>query len=401
LLHDIAGARAFQEGRATRGEVGVRVVDDHTLEVTLERPAAYFLHLLAFTVARPIPAHLAEVDSNWAEPERIVTCGPFRLSRWESGERLTLRRAPQYSGRSRGNVEQIELMLSRHPDTVAGEYAAERLDVVWLRSHDQAQRVRARRRHGVDYVSIPALITQFVGFNATRAPFSDRRVRQALAMSVDKEYLAEIAMGGDAVPAAGGLLPHAMPGHSPGIGQVHDVARARTLLAEAGYPGGSGFPALDAVRLGPATIVADFLTEQWQTLGITVTWQPAAFTDDLIGRRDVVVAVWAADYPDPDSFLRLYLSRYIENKPDHPFRLLIEAARTETETRRRLAMYQEADRLLVEEAYCLPLVYDRLQFLIRPWVRHYPTSPQCWWFWKDVVIEPHGDDDKQRHGGTL
>ena len=114
LLDDIKGARAFRQGKVSDPDsVGVKALDEVTLVVDLEGPTGYFLHLLANTIAFPVPRHVVELHGEaWAEPENIVTCGPFRLEAWQPGERMTLARNPDYPGRFRGNLECVELLLS-------------------------------------------------------------------------------------------------------------------------------------------------------------------------------------------------------------------------------------------------------------------------------------------------
>ena len=113
LLYDVKGARAFHQGEVSDPDsVGVRALDEITLAVELEGPTGYFLHLLANAVTFPVPRHMVELHGEaWAEPENILTCGPFRLESWQPGERMTLVRNPDYHGRFTGNLECVELLL--------------------------------------------------------------------------------------------------------------------------------------------------------------------------------------------------------------------------------------------------------------------------------------------------
>lgn len=135
---------------------------------------------------------------------------------------------------------------------------------------------RARQRYAGEYISGPWLSTDFIGFNVSRRPFDDQRVRRAFALATDRESLAHVALRGHAFPATGGLVPPGMPGHSPGIGLTYDPEAARHLLAEAGYPGGRGFPAIDCLaRDDPGfDLLSQHLEAQWlENLGVEITWQ--------------------------------------------------------------------------------------------------------------------------------
>jgi oligopeptide transport system substrate-binding protein len=254
---------------------------------------------------------------------------------------------------------------------------------------------RARQAHAGDYVSGPALGTFYVRFQADRPPFDDPRVRRAFALATDRETLA-VAISGYFLPATGGFVPPGMPGHSPGIGLPHDPERARRLLAEAGYPGGRGFPALDAPapEITLYDPVVESLQAQWlETLGIEVTWKQMEwerFFDRFTTEPPLVYLTgWWTDYPDPDSFLRDAVAEGRTSWQSRAFDALVGGARRVTNQEERMRMYQRADHILVEEAPLLPLLYGRFHLLVKPWLSRFPTSAAGWWFWKDVIIEPH------------
>ncbi|MDQ6614855.1 MAG: ABC transporter substrate-binding protein [Actinomycetota bacterium] len=391
LLYAIRGARAFHEGTGDRDLVGVRAADDETLDVELEHPAAYFPHLIAFTVARAVPRHVVAANGPaWTTASCIATCGAFKFGHWEPGDVMVLTADDHFRGTKVGNIHSIELRLG-DPESLTDDYDSNGLDVLALRRLPEHVRWRVRQQHATDLLSIPWMATHFVAFNDRRTPFSDYRVRQALAHAIDQSTLADIVMHGDAFPAMGGLLPLGMPGHAPGIALGFDPDRARQLLADAGYAGGTGFPPVQALSFGAVTTPREFVGHQWrQILGIDVSWKDSTSPIwDPTRQPDVFVCAWAADFPDPDNFLGLYLERFRPTAVDDPFRQQLERARRATDASKRVQSYGLADRVLVEEALCIPLIYDRLQLLVRPWVKKFPTSAQNWWFWKDAVIEAH------------
>jgi ABC-type oligopeptide transport system substrate-binding subunit len=397
-LYDVKGGKAYHHGEvADPSQVGVRALDDTTLMIELERPTSFFLHLLA--ISKPVPRHVVEARGEaWTELDSIVTNGPFRPVSWEQGESMVLERSPTYRGRFAGNVRRVELGF--HVDQPAGPlqmYETGGLDMLDFDGVPPAEWNRVRQRHAGEYVSGPIRWTRYVGFDVTRPPFGDRRVRRAFTLAADREALADQALGGFVSPAAGGLVPPGMPGHSPGIGLPYGPERARQLLAQAGYPGGRGFPPVEAVApSGPsAGVVVDHLRTQWlRDLGVEITWKSMEWGRyvDRLDRETLAPHLWlmgwGASY-DPDGFMRFGEWRRTGGWRNEAYDALVEGARQVMDQGERMRMYQEADRILVDEAPVLLCNYARFHLLVKPWVTKFPISDTGDWFWKDIVIEPH------------
>jgi oligopeptide transport system substrate-binding protein len=405
LLYDIKGAQAFHQGACPEpaegedgvGGLGVWALDEVTLVVELEGPTGYFLQLLAYSATYPVPRHVVEVHGEaWTERGKIVTNGPFRLEAWQRGESMVLARNPEYYGRFRGNLQRVELYLQRiDPSARLEMYEADGLDILNITFFQPLEIDGAGQRHAWDYISLPGLSTAYVGFDVSRPPFDDPRVRRAFVLATDRETLADVILRGHDSPATGGFVPPGMPGYSAGIGLPYNPEQARQLLAEAGYPGGRGLPAVDLLTPSIATgdEVLKYLQAQWrENLGIETTWEAVerVMYLDRLAREPphMFLMRWTADYSDPDSFLRaanLHLTRW----QNEAYERLVEEARRVTDQGERMKLYGQADRILVQEAAIMPLCYHRQHLLVKPWVRRYPTSAIKWWFWKDVIIEPH------------
>jgi len=398
VLHDIQGARDYHRGELTDPkQLGIRAIDETTLEVRLTEPTSYFLQLLTYTITFPVPKHVVEVHgTSWTQFENIVTNGPFRLADLKPGETIVLERSPSFHGRFSGNLQRVDLLTHASPLAEALEmYNDHQIDVLWFSEINTEARDHARQRHTGELRSGPGLSVEYIGFDVHRPPLDDSRVRRALTLAANREKIADITLGGYYSPATGGFVPPGIPGHSPKIGFPFDPEQALILLAEAGYPGGRGFPPLEAwVPRRPQHIsVADELQSQWREhLGVEIVWEVMDWGDYLemlrAERPHMWTLGWSADYPDPDNFLRTSELTSL-GWQNETFNKLVESARRVADQAERMSMYQQADMILIEEAAVLPLIYGHYLVLVKPWVRKFPISPIRGTFWKDVIIEPH------------
>jgi oligopeptide transport system substrate-binding protein len=394
-FYNIRGARAYQQGETSDPDsVAVNSLDELTLRVELVHPDRNFLHLAMY--AMPLPRHVvADLGDAWTEPGRMVSNGPFRLESWQRGKSMVLARNPTYGGHCRGNLERIDLCFGGH-ESAFEAYEDDRLDVLALDCAPPTGIDRMRYSHPGDYVSVPDLSTFYLQYDLSRAPFCDLRVRRALALATDRRRLADVVLGGQVFPATGGQVPVGMPGHSSGIALPHCPAEARNLLAQAGYPGGAGFPTVELL-LGPGReAIVDDLCAQWraalqlEVMGRAVPW------DSLLNRAHydpphIVGLASAAHYPDPATFVGPARrdDGHVAYRWQHGTYDRLAAAAQSADQAERVRLYQQIDRVVVEEAWLLPLWYGRRHLLVKPWVVRLPTSPIMGCFWKDVVIEPH------------
>ena len=218
LLYDIRGAKDYHLAYRQATELGVTALDEATLLVELNDPCGYFLHLMADSVAYPIPAHqVARFGDAWSQPENLVTNGAFRLESWKRGESMLLARNPAYYGGFGGNIQEVLLSFILPWSGGLDLYSENRLDILDI-SFFQPQDLDAARQYWInDYRCLPRLATGFTGFDTSRPPFDDQRVRQAFALATDRQALASLLRGDQVFPASGGLVPPGMPGHTPGI----------------------------------------------------------------------------------------------------------------------------------------------------------------------------------------
>ncbi len=399
-LYVIQNARAFGEGKIDDPEkVGVTALDDMTLEVRLEEPTAYLPHLLASTAAYPLPRWVVEGHKGeWTDPESFVGNGAYQLVEWQRGVRLTLSKNRFYRGQFPGNIDRVECPIFADLQSSLERYAADALDVVSLIGPGPGVIARVRVAHGSDLVFTPNPSTFHLAFRVDQSPFGDVRVRQAFVHAVDREALIRETSEGQYLPANGGFVPAGMPGYSAGIGLAYDPERARDLLARAGYPGGRGFPDVSWLYFGGSDSepVIPFLRRSWRgNLGLELRAQNVEVMGEYIERlqRDpahLSLVGWSADYPDPDSMLRVpfhskegfNVSRWHNAR----FDALVEEAARLTDQSKRIDLFQEADRILVcDEAVVMPLGYAQGRILVKPWVT-IPRVPPVLLRLQDVTL---------------
>lgn len=308
---------------------------------------------------------------------------------------MVLERNPLYHGRFSGNVQQVKLLFSNDWPGSLALYESDRLDVFFTTGLAAPDKDRVRERHPDEFIAFPRFLTFSVVFDVTRAPFDDPRVRRAFVLATDRQGLADAVAPGLTLPVTGGLIPPGMVAHSPGIGLPYDPQQARRLLVAAGYPSGRGFPAVELLMPAAPSVMpqGEYLQAHWrQNLGVEIRWgtqEWALFRDQI--RSDpphLRHMAWQADYPDPDTFLRVAVGLETEWR-DESYESLVEEARRIMDQTRRMELYRQADRILIEEAALMPIFHSRMGALIKPWVKRYYSTPLGGMFWKEVVIEPH------------
>lgn len=309
---------------------------------------------------------------------------------------MVFARNPNYHHHFTGNVERVELFLVPDLSAELDMYEAGKTDAIGLVPMPSAGVSLDRRRRVGEYVTAPHLTLEYVAFDVCRPPFDDPRVRRAFVMAADRERLADIVLRGYASPATGGFVPPGMPGHSAEIGWPYDPEAARHLLAEAGYPGGAGFPPIDMPAIRGWEPSAEYLAAQWcENLGVEITWATMHYLDHVDRLEQdfphLYLRGWLADYPDPDNFLRLAVSgiRGYTGWHNQTYDRLVGEAKRVMDQEGRMKLYRRADELLVEEAAIMPLLYGRANLLVKPWVRNYLVPPIGAAPWKHVIIEPH------------
>lgn len=385
-LGDIVGVKAKLAGDAAAIS-GVRVVDDHTIEITIDQAKSYFLAKLTYPTAFVLDReNVAANPRNWfREPNGT---GPFRLAEYRVGEVLKLARNENYH-LGPPKLAEVEFILSGGTQLLMYENDEIHIAGVSLADLD--------RLNDPDNELYPELRTapasfsvQYIGLNVNEPPLDDVKVRQALNLAVDKQEIASIVLG-DLVQPADGILPPNFPGYDANIsGYDFDPVRAQQLLAESKYGADpSSIPPITITTPGSfganVSLDMEVVLQMWErNLGITADFQQteyATFLKDLHkGRFQMFDIGWIADYPDPENFLDLLFHSESANNHTHYHNpevdQLLMQARVETDTTARYALYNRAEQLVLDDAPWVPLWFDgETKLLVKPNVRDYLLPP--------------------------
>lgn len=380
-LGDIVGAKDMLAGSAEEIS-GVRVIDDYVLQVTTDAPKAYFLCKLTYPTAFVIDRDNAESGQGWwHEPNGT---GPFRLKGWEQGEFLILERNELYYG-DLAKLKQVTFhILAGMP---MGMYEKGQIDVTPVPgSYIDQVRDEASSFHD-ELLITPELSLYYIGFDTTKPPFDDVNVRRAFCHAVNKERIAELTLR-SMVNVAQGVIPLGMPGYDKNFpGLDYNVEKARELIATSSYKDASHLPSITITVSGYGTYIPTYLgaiIQEWQeNLGVEVSvrqLEPERFLYNLKEEKDeMFVLGWVADYPDPHNFLdNLFYTGagnnvFAYSQPQ--FDALLDRAAVEQDESVRLGMYQRAERMVIDEAPCLPLWFGTNYILVKPHIKDYEVSP--------------------------
>ena len=395
-LYDIRGAKAFHQGEnPDPDDVGVKAIDERTLSIELEAPTSYFLHLTAFSITYPVPSHVVEkYGEKWTDPKHFVTNGPFILDHLQPGKRILLKRNPNYRGQFDGNLLEVQLLVSTDWEENYGRYERGELDILGGIPASELERVR--QRYANDYITGPFPATTYLGLNSNLPPLNDGRVRRAIAYAVDRDHLANVILRGSSNPATGGFIPPGVPGYTPNIALPHDAMLGRQLVEEAGFSNDQKFPVLqmyssDFPFYRAITEAIQAQIEEVLGIEIEITYLNFPYILDAItqDKPHIFAMGWNATYPDPDDFLRIATRTLIQPNWNESYDKLVDDARRISDQSKRMKLYEEAEKILVEEVTIPPLLYARFHLFVKSWVKKFPIQPIRVFSYKDVIIEEH------------
>lgn len=413
FYYDIKGARAYNQRRTGDPDLlGVRAVDDLTLEIETEEPCAYLPYVTSYTASSPVPRWQVEkYGARWTETGRCVSNSAFRLDEWLQGKYMTFRLNPYYKGNNPGHLRKIVRLFSGTAGTGSASggvgllpYENDEVDLVGVGSPADLDRIRNDPELGQQLWKFNGVSTVYLFFRTREPPLNDVRVRQAIARAIDKQTIADVLFKG-AVRPAYGMRPPNFPGYA-GEELRHlqqfDPESARRLLAEAGYPGGRGFPALevwlrDASPSSQSGQAVQMIQEQLlEILGIRIeirNMQANAF-NRLMYEWEIPIGMvsYGADFSDPQSLLGVPWRSQPRGFTRHDwsnarYNDLIDRARMETDPERRMRLYEEAEWILTSEVGGAFLWHDHRFQLRKPWLKGLKRDRAGFYpFWENNTV---------------
>jgi oligopeptide transport system substrate-binding protein len=387
----IVGADAYNSGKGTADQVGVKALDDLTLEIRLEHPFGPLPDLAALWVVPPLRQEIISANpTGWTQdPSTYIGNGPFMMTEWVHQDHISFVPSPQYVANGMWPTPTIQRMTFLMVTNGEADYAAylngER---DWTLTPDSVVNVVLQDPDLSQQAKTYNELTVFwVHMNNDKAPLNDVRIRRALNKAIDRNALIRDIASGVGLPATS-IIPPGMPGFQEGLGQElsFDPDGARGLLAEAGYPGGAGFPKItySFATTSANQRRAEFLQAQWkQNLGIDVqlnSMESKAY-QAAFKAKDYQLAFggWGADYPDPqDWFNTLFGCKGGNNKYNYcnpNFDALVARADTGTDLSDRVALYNQAQTVLIQEAPVAPIFVRGRMVVVKPYVQMTDGSP--------------------------
>lgn len=396
-LGDIVGCRAKLQGEA--GEVeGVEVIDDLTLQLTIDEPKGFFLAKMTYPTAYVLDRDNVEGSSDWSTNQPNGS-GPFKLETYAPDEgAIILTKNDNYYGQPQPILERVIYIVGLPINPMTGyeqgldqlglpglTYSAIPVGIANLPAVTDPNNPLSK-----EFTSTNALSVFYVGFNVNEPPFDDVKVRQAFNLALNKQRMVDVIFQGTS-PVANGIVPPNMPGYqNPDLSDYEfDPERALELIAESAYEDVSELPEItlhvsgSGGEVGP---VIESMVESWkENLGVEVNVEQVPwpeFLGDLNNPNNpyqMYQLGWIADYPDPQNFLEvLFHSDSTQNHGDYSnpeVDALLDRARGEPDAEKRLALYQQAEQMILDDAAWIPIYFNVENWLVKPNVQNFQIPP--------------------------
>jgi len=390
MLWCLKNGRAYNEGAITDfDEVGVKVLDDQTLEATLEYPAPYFLsmhiHYAWFPVLQSNVEQFGAIDdrnSKWTRAGNMVSNGPFKLVERKPNQIIRVERNEYYWDAENIKLDGIEFYPMENLLTEERSFQSGKAQLIETLL---ATKIETYQKERPEVLRIEPLFgTYFYRFNVTRPPLDDPRVRRALAMSIDRQSICDAVLYGTGTPATA-LTPPELAGYTAKASIEYNVEEAKKLLADAGYPNGEGMRTI-AILYNESEDherIAEAIQDMWKkSLNVEVSTSKQEWKVYLNSMNtlnyDVVRSAWIADFLDPINYHECFVTDGGNNRTgwsSPEFDALVEQARYELDHDRRYDLLQQAEAILLKEAPIGPIYTYKQKFLVAPEVQWPGANP--------------------------
>ena len=390
--------------------LNVKASDDgKTLTIVLSYPCSYFDKMAAFATMSPVQQATVEANGDaWCtSPDTFVSNGPYMITDWTPSERIVLTKNPNYVGgwdNSKIVSDTITLLLLEDSSASYAAYNSGEAVLIKDVPTDEIPSL-TKAEDGGDFYVDTILGTYYVSMNLQRDAFKDAKVRKALSLAIDRDYVANTIMQGTYSAADSIVGPGIVDesgyfhdnGNAPYISADYEanLAEAKKLLEEAGYPNGEGYPTIEYSTndAGYHVPLAEYLQQAWGDLGITLTINKMEWSSFTPARRageyDVARNGWVMDYNDPSNMLDLFCSGNGNNdgKYSNPdFDAAIDASRV-ADSAEHFAQLHKAEDILMEDMGCLPIAYYNDYWLQSSSLKGTWHSPYGYWYLQYGYIE--------------
>ncbi|MFT7506290.1 MAG: oligopeptide transport system substrate-binding protein [Gammaproteobacteria bacterium] len=404
MLFPLKNAESYATGKLEDpSDLGVKALDDLTLQVTLKEPTPYFIQLMdhysTFPVHRPTIEKFGKATdrfTKWTRAENIVSNGPFKLSEWLLNRRISMVKSETYWDADKVNLNGIVFYPT---ENIVSEERMFRAGQLHYTSDVPLQKIPVyEAMPNTPYVQAPYLGTYYYLMNTNLAPVDDVRVRRALSMTVDRAKLAATVMQKSVYPAYS-ITPPGTSGYQPPKLFSYDVAKAKQLLADAGYPNGEGWPGLEIIYNTSESHrkVAVAIQQMWKSklnIDVTISNQEWKVYLDSLSQMNFTMARrgWIGDYVDPNNFLDLFLTGggnnltgYSDPRYDEIISTLAPQAKSKEQ---RFALFYEAETMLMQQMPIIPIYTYTSKHLKHSSVKGLPSNLMNSISFKYVSLEP-------------
>jgi oligopeptide transport system substrate-binding protein len=387
FLSAVKGAADYTAGTITDpAEVGIKAVDDLTLEVTMAQPSPQFRAVASLPYLTPVPRHVVEqFGDQWTEAGNMVTNGPYTLETWDHDQQLILVRNQYYGGEPPA-IERAVLTIASGDPCVAQVQAYEANEVDFATCVPSQDIARMRDQYPDEISFEPISATIFPIFDNRKDPWSDVRVRQAFSLAIDRQAIVDALTDGTSAPAPM-LVPEGIIGRDPSHALTGTVDDAKKLLADAGYPDGAGFPefTITASSARGRKELAELIQQMWKdNLGVNgqvEVLEENAFRAWLNARKDepfdLAISGWYTDYEDPNNWYKeVFVDDYRNmHYTNQEFIDLVNQAAYELDETKRADLFTQADAILEQDVPAIPAYHVTDIQLRKPWLKNLGHTP--------------------------
>lgn len=404
-LFYIKNATKYYSGEASADELGIEVIDEKTIKVTLEGPTPWMMQIFAFPTMFPVRKDIVEANPDtWAlEASTFVCNGPFKVAEWKHNEVVTLVPNENYWDAGRIKLEKVNVTLINEESTALAAFEAGDIDAADSIPNTEIPRLQAEMPD--EFMILPQLGIYYYTLNNRVKPLDDERVRRALSYAIDRKAIVETVTLGGQLPATA-FVPYGVGAGGEDFREVgkkyfpedgSKIEEAKQLLAEAGYPNGEGFPKLTVSYNTHENHkrIAEAIQQMWKkNLNIDVELTNTEWAVHLKnleeGNYQIGRIGWLGDYAHPMTFLDLFIKGSGNNYSgwnSDEFDELIAKAKVETDMAKANEYMHKAEDIFMDRVTVMPIYFYTDPEVIKSYVKGWRKSPLGWFYFDGITIE--------------